>query len=65
MSRQYTYQLRFGHKAAYLCTETTMYNYVDNLDAPKKWFRANVEQILRVYGKQYSLQKEDVFLGVL
>lgn len=65
MSRQYTYPLRFGHKVAYLCTESTMYNYVDNLEAPKKWFRANVDRILKVYGKTHSLQKEDLYLGTV
>jgi abelson tyrosine-protein kinase 1 len=63
VSRQYTYQLRTGHKAAFLYTETTVYNYLDNLDAPKKWFKANIDAILKAYGAEHALQKEDVLLG--
>jgi hypothetical protein len=63
VSRQYNYQLRAGHKAAFLCTETTVYNYLDNLDAPKKWFKANIDAILKAYGADHELQKEDVLLG--
>jgi hypothetical protein len=48
---------------AYLCTETTTYKYVDNLDAPKKWFKSHVEQILDIYGGQHHIQREDLFLG--
>lgn len=42
-----------------------MYNYLDNLEAPKKWFRANVDQVLQAYGRNHSLQKEDLMLGTL
>ncbi|KAJ6589026.1 hypothetical protein B0H19DRAFT_1058099 [Mycena capillaripes] len=64
VSRRYTYPLRIGHKAAYLCTETTMYRYVENLDASKKWFKANVDAIMRQYGPQHELQKEDLYLVI-
>jgi abelson tyrosine-protein kinase 1 len=40
-----------------------MYNYLDNLDAPKKWLKAHCDTILKVYGEQYALQREDVMLG--
>jgi hypothetical protein len=63
VSRRYTFPLRSGHKTAYLCTETTTYKYVDNLDAPKKWFKSHVEQILDIYGGQHHIQREDLFLG--
>lgn len=65
ISRRYTFPLRAGHKTAYLCTETTMYRYVDNLDAPKKWFKANVDAILDVFGAQHHVQKEDLYFGKL
>jgi abelson tyrosine-protein kinase 1 len=61
--RQYTYALRAGHKAAHLVTETTNYEYMTSLDVPKKWFAASIDAILRAYGDEHRLQKEDVFLG--
>lgn len=63
VSRRYSFQLRNGHKAAFLCTETTKYRYVEDLDAPKKWFKANVDSIMNVYGRRHHIQKEDLFLG--
>lgn len=63
ISRRYSYPLRAGQKSAYLCTETTVYRYVDNLVAPKAWFVANIDSILDLYGKEHRLQKEDVLFG--
>ena len=63
VSRRYSYPLKAGHKMAYLCTETTDYQYLEKLDAPKKWFRTNVDFIMQTYGSQHHLQKEDLFLG--
>lgn len=40
-----------------------MYDYMDNLDAPKKWFMANVDTILQTFGADHHIQKEDLFLG--
>ncbi|KAF9069993.1 hypothetical protein BDP27DRAFT_1362916 [Rhodocollybia butyracea] len=65
VSRRYSFPLRAGHKTAHLCTETTMYRYVENLDAPKKWFKANVDTILEVFGPQHHIQKEDLFFGLI
>jgi abelson tyrosine-protein kinase 1 len=65
VSRRYSFQLRDGHKAAFMCTETTKYRYVESLDAPKKWFKANVDSIMKVYGRRHHIQKEDLFLGKL
>ncbi|KAF8890966.1 hypothetical protein BD779DRAFT_1515523 [Infundibulicybe gibba] len=64
VSRRYSFPLRAGHKMSYLCTETTMYRYVEDLDAPKKWFKANVDLILEIYGAQHHIQKEDLFLVI-
>ncbi|KAJ7072080.1 hypothetical protein C8F01DRAFT_1361505 [Mycena amicta] len=64
VSRRYSSPLRAGHKSAYLCTETTMYRYVENLDAPKKWFKANVDAIIETYGPMHNIQKEDLFLVI-
>ena len=63
VSRRYSYPLKAGHKMAYLCTETTDYRYLEKLDAPKKWFKTNVDLIMQTYGSQHHLQKEDLFLG--
>ncbi|KAJ7438285.1 hypothetical protein B0H11DRAFT_591673 [Mycena galericulata] len=64
VSRRYSYPLRSGHKSAYLCTETTMYRYIENLDAPKKWFKANVDSIMNQYGTLHQIQKEDLRLVI-
>ncbi|KAJ6625893.1 hypothetical protein B0H10DRAFT_1942375 [Mycena sp. CBHHK59/15] len=64
VSRRYSFPLRTGHKAAYLCTETTMYRYVESLDAPKKWFKSNVDAIMETYGPMHQIQKEDLFLVI-
>ncbi|KDQ23602.1 hypothetical protein PLEOSDRAFT_1078986 [Pleurotus ostreatus PC15] len=63
-SRKYSFPLRAGHRSAYLCSETTQYRYFEDLDTPKKWFKANVETILRVYGAQHDIQKEDLYLVI-
>lgn len=63
MSRRYSFPLRAGHRAACLYTETTVYRYLDNLETPKKWFKANVDGIMQVFGARYSIQKEDLYLG--
>ncbi|KAF7317864.1 Protein kinase domain-containing protein [Mycena kentingensis (nom. inval.)] len=64
VTRRYTFPLRSGHKVAYLCTETTVYKYMDNLDAPKKWFRANIDTIMQQYGALHEISKEDVYLVI-
>ncbi|KAK0451188.1 uncharacterized protein EV420DRAFT_1561339 [Desarmillaria tabescens] len=63
-SRRYSHPLRAGHKTAFLYTETTVYKYIENLDAPKKWFKANIDDILVTYGAQHHIQKEDLFLVI-
>ncbi|KAF5381823.1 hypothetical protein D9757_008315 [Collybiopsis confluens] len=63
ISRQYSSPLRSGHNA-FLCMKTTKYNYVENLDAPKKWFKAHVDTILDVFGPEYHVQKEDLLFVI-
>jgi hypothetical protein len=41
----------------------TKYRYVEDLIAPKKWFKANIDSIMNVYGPRHHIQKEDPFLG--
>lgn len=62
-ARRHAFPLRAGHKAAYLCVESTMYRYVESLDVPKKWLKLHINQILGIYGKTHHVQKEDIFLG--
>lgn len=61
--RRYSLPLRAGHKTAHLFTESTRYRYIENLSTPKKWFKANVDQILAVYGAEHHISKEDLYLG--
>ncbi|KAH8112737.1 hypothetical protein DFH11DRAFT_1606815 [Phellopilus nigrolimitatus] len=64
VSRRVSFPIRARHKSAYLYVETMMYRYVDDLYTPKKWFEANIERILTLYGKEHRLQKEDVYLVI-
>ncbi|KAG6811114.1 hypothetical protein H0H93_014577, partial [Arthromyces matolae] len=64
IARRYSFPLKSGHKTARVFTESTMYNYMESLDVPKKWFKANVDAILRIYGPVHHIQKEDLFLVI-
>ena len=64
VSRRYSFPLRMGQKTAHICTGTTQYDYMENLDAPKKWFKANVDTILKSFGAEHRIQKEDLVLGL-
>ena len=63
-SRRHSFRLRAGHKAAHLYSESTEYHYMKKLEAPKAWFKANADSILKIYGQQHGIQKEDLFLGI-
>jgi len=47
-----------------MCAETTEYRYLEQLNAPKKWFQSNVDSVLNIYGTHHHIEKEDLFLGV-
>lgn len=64
VSRRYSFPLRMGHKTAHMCMGTTQYDYMENLDAPKKWFKANVDTILRTFSAEHRIQKEDLLLVI-
>ncbi|KAJ7249923.1 hypothetical protein C8J57DRAFT_685725 [Mycena rebaudengoi] len=64
VSRRYSFPLQSGHKMACLVTESTMYRYVETLEAPKKWFKANVDAILQRYRGVHSILKEDLRLVI-
>jgi hypothetical protein len=40
-----------------------MYRYFVELQAPKEWFKANVDAVLALYGPKYAIQKEDLYFG--
>jgi hypothetical protein len=42
-----------------------MYRYIETLEAPKKWFKANVDTIMQQYGPLHQITKEDLYLGAL
>ena len=63
LSRRYSSPLRSGHKTAHLFTESTVYRYIEDLATPKKWFKANVDNILQIYGAEHRITKEDLYLG--
>ncbi|KXN85941.1 hypothetical protein AN958_10702 [Leucoagaricus sp. SymC.cos] len=69
VSRRYTFPLKAGHRAAFLCAETTDYRYMiseegEQLDSPKKWFKANADAIMKIFGAQHQIQREELFLVV-
>lgn len=49
---------------AYIYAETTIFRYITNLDVPKKWFQSNIDHIVKIYGKEQRLTREDIFLGM-
>lgn len=62
--RRYSFGTRSGHKTAFLCTETTMYRYMDDLASPKQWFKANVDDIMAAYAVEHHITKEELFLVI-
>ncbi|KAI0270447.1 hypothetical protein BC834DRAFT_922465 [Gloeopeniophorella convolvens] len=64
VSRTQSFQLRAGHKVAYIYAETTMYRYITNLDVPKKWFQSNIDHIMKIYSKERRLTREDIYLVI-
>ena len=63
VNRMYSFNVAANHKIAFLCVESKMYKYIENLSAPKKWFKANVDDVLKAYADIHPITKEDLFLG--
>ncbi|KAM5539547.1 hypothetical protein V8D89_006656 [Ganoderma adspersum] len=63
-SRRYSSPLRCGHKTAHLITESTNYRYLEDLSTPKKWFKANVDHILAIYGKEHRISNQELYLVI-
>lgn len=40
-----------------------MFRFIDDLSPAKRWFQANIDEILRVYGDHHPIQREDILLG--
>ncbi|KAI0092226.1 hypothetical protein BDY19DRAFT_587910 [Irpex rosettiformis] len=64
IGRRYSTPLRNGHKAAHLFTESTMFHFIDDLSPAKRWFEANIDEIVTVYGPDHPIQREDVLLVI-
>ncbi|KAF8584749.1 hypothetical protein K439DRAFT_1653139 [Ramaria rubella] len=64
VKKRYSFPLRAGHKHAYLCTENTAYRYLVDLEVAKVWFKSNVKEIVRLFGKEHNIQREDVYLVI-
>lgn len=64
IGRRYSSPLRAGHKTAHLFTEVTAYHYMDTLDAPRHWFKANVDAILKEFADEHRIGREDLCLSM-
>ncbi|KZT67818.1 kinase-like protein, partial [Daedalea quercina L-15889] len=51
-------------KAAYLFAESTAYRYMDDLWELKRWLKANIDAILKEYGVEHNIGREDVILVI-
>lgn len=40
-----------------------MFRFIDDLSPAKRWFQANIDEILSVYGDHHPIQREDILLG--
>ena len=40
-----------------------MYRYIMNVDVPKNWFQSNIDHIMKIYGREHRLTREDIILG--
>ncbi|KAH8825809.1 hypothetical protein DL96DRAFT_1670173 [Flagelloscypha sp. PMI_526] len=64
ISRRISFPLRAGHRAAHLCAETTVYRYLDDLTAPKKWFTSHIDAVLHEFGAEHNIAREDIFMVI-
>ncbi|KAG6826645.1 hypothetical protein H0H92_014990 [Tricholoma furcatifolium] len=53
-----------GERTAFLCAEKTQHQYIEDDRGCKRWFRAHWDSIIREYGEDHILQKEDLMLIV-
>lgn len=62
IARRHSFPLRAGHKAAFIYAESTMYRFIEDLAAPREWFKANVNAIVKEYAPRHPIQKEDIIV---
>lgn len=62
ISRRHSFRLQARHKAAFIYAETTMYRFMEDLAAPREWFKANVNAIVKEYAPRHPIQKEDIIV---
>jgi hypothetical protein len=55
-----TYAISAFGETAHLIAEKAEYHYFQNLDAPKRWFRVNVQAIMNAYRGE-CLREELIF----
>jgi hypothetical protein len=60
--RRVPFPLRAAHKAAFIYTESTIYQFMEDLAAPREWFKANVNAIVKEYAPHHAIQKEDIIV---
>ncbi|KAG2124042.1 hypothetical protein DEU56DRAFT_744872 [Suillus clintonianus] len=60
--RRHPFPLRAGHKAAFIYADATMYQFIEDLAAPREWFKANVNAIVKEYAPRHPIQREDLIL---
>ncbi|KAF5376712.1 hypothetical protein D9615_007795 [Tricholomella constricta] len=53
-----------GGRVAFLCAEKTVHHAIEDVGACKQWFCVYWEHILRAFGREHELQKEDLMLIV-
>ncbi|KAF5376728.1 hypothetical protein D9615_007804 [Tricholomella constricta] len=53
-----------GQRVAFLCAKKTVHHAIKDVRACKQWLRAYWEHILRAFGREHELQKEDLMLIV-
>ena len=57
--------MRKGTPSAHLFAESAIYQFITDPDltAPREWLKANVANVVSVYGEEHGLGKEDIVLG--
>ncbi|KAF8066474.1 hypothetical protein FPV67DRAFT_1669970 [Lyophyllum atratum] len=63
VKRRHTFSLS-GARTAFLCAEKTTHNYIEDSKACKQWLKDHWQWILREFGSENALQKEDLMLIV-
>ncbi|KIM36661.1 hypothetical protein M413DRAFT_449006 [Hebeloma cylindrosporum] len=60
--RSFTFPLTVGEKAAHLWTGTTRHRRLQKEDFAMGWFKDHIEKIVKDYGADHDIRKEDLVL---